>query len=115
VHPYHSALRVLSDAVEKLTKARIELEEDRRKLIQKQAMVREVAISYLVSDPERKHGLRESVLTILDGSQDSESDSEVEDMGSDGTNAQDSCASTMRAHGQLVSINHVSVNIILMR
>ena len=115
MHPYHSALRVLSDAVEKLTKARIELEEGRRELIQKQAMVREAAVSSLVSDPEHKHGVAESVLTILDGSHDSDSDSEVDGMGSDATNAQHSGASTMRGHGQLVSMYHVVVDLALMQ
>ncbi|KAI0091279.1 rab-GTPase-TBC domain-containing protein [Irpex rosettiformis] len=35
IDPYHTTIRVLSSAVHKLSKARIELEEDRRKLMQK--------------------------------------------------------------------------------
>jgi len=98
-HPYHSALRVLSEAVDKLSKARIELEEGRRILVQKQAMVREAALSYSVSDTEREYALRDSVLAILGGSHDSESDSEVEDMGSESTNAQNAELCTMGTHG----------------
>ena len=115
MHPYHLALRVLSDAVENLTKACIQLEEGRREVIQKQAMVQEAAISHLVSDPEHKHGVAESGLTVLDGSHDSDSDSEVEDMGSDAMNAQRLGASTMHGHGQLVSMCHVVVDLALMQ
>ena len=36
-HPYHTALRVLSSTIDKLTKARTELEESRRVLLEKEA------------------------------------------------------------------------------
>ena len=54
----------VSDAVENLTKACIQLEEGRRELIQKQAMVQEAAISRLVSDPEHKHGVAENIFIL---------------------------------------------------
>ncbi|KAF8532315.1 rab-GTPase-TBC domain-containing protein [Gautieria morchelliformis] len=99
-HPYHSALRVLSDAVDKLTRARIELEEGRRKLVQKQAMVREAALSYSVSNLEPNHGLRDSVLAILGDSQDTDSDSEVEGAPSQSADVQDAAFCTAGSRGQ---------------
>lgn len=86
-----------------MTKARIELEEGRRILVEKQAMVREVALSYSASDPEREYGLRDSVLAILGDLEDSDSDSELEDVGMNSENLQDVDFCAMRAHGHFVS------------
>ncbi|KAF8526214.1 rab-GTPase-TBC domain-containing protein [Hysterangium stoloniferum] len=66
-HPYHSALRVLSEAVAKLSKARVELEQGRRVLLEKQAKIRDVM---LFSDSDSIHMLRESVLNIINDRQD---------------------------------------------
>ena len=100
-----------------MTKARIELEEGRRILVEKQAMVREAAFSYSVSDREREYGLRDSILAILGGSHGSYSDSEVEDtgMGSESTNVQDGDLCAVRPHGHFVSITQVSVGILLIQ
>ncbi|KIJ50927.1 hypothetical protein M422DRAFT_27057 [Sphaerobolus stellatus SS14] len=65
-HPYHSALRVLSEAVDKLTKARIDLEEGRRKLVEKQTRIREATMSSLNHNSEDQMAFHQSVLAILD-------------------------------------------------
>lgn len=62
-HPYHSALRILSEAVEKLTEARLKLEKDRQRLVEKQASIRNAATHKGHDDV---FSLRASVLSIID-------------------------------------------------
>lgn len=98
-----------------MNRARIELEEGRRKLIKKQAVVQEAAMAYLVSGSEHEHRLGESVLAILNDSKDSDTDSEVDDINTECTNIQDLSFSTMRDHGQFVSIIQVIFSMLLIQ
>ncbi|KAF8574944.1 TBC-domain-containing protein [Ramaria rubella] len=107
-HPYHSALRVLSEAVEKLNRARIELEEGRRKLLEKQSKVREAVVSCLDTDPEHEYGLRASVLALLNDHQSDGSDSEMEDMNLRNADFGDGELS-LRAYGHFSLRNSLSV------
>lgn len=68
--------------MEKLSKARIELEEGRRKLLEKQAKVRDIINSVHEDASEDACYLKVSVLSILDGRNDEEHDEEEMIVGS---------------------------------
>ena len=88
--------------MEKLSRARVELEEGRRILVEKQIRVQEVAKATLDSGHKHGVGFAESVLAILKPEQDLDSDSETGDMPFGAPNGERRDAWALHADGRFV-------------